>query len=78
MIKVEKINPDNRKDVQRYIDIQFKLYEGHPQWVPPILIDRRSQFNKKKHPFFEHSDADFFIATKWFCWAVIRYASLME
>ena len=64
MIKVEQINPDNKKDVQRYIDIQFKLYKDHPQWVPPILIDRRAQFNKKKHPFFEHSDADFFIASK--------------
>jgi hypothetical protein len=64
MIQVEKINPASKKDVQRYIDIQYKLYEDHPQWVPPILIDRRAQFNKKKHPFFEHSDADFFIATK--------------
>jgi hypothetical protein len=27
-------------------------------------MDRRAQFNKKKHPFYEHSDADFFIATK--------------
>jgi hypothetical protein len=64
MVKVEQINPDSRKDVNRYIDIQFKLYKDVPQWVPPILIDRRAQFNKKKHPFFEHSDADFFIATK--------------
>ena len=64
MIKVEKINPANKKDVQRFINIQFKLYKDCEQWVPPILIDRRAQFNKKKHPFYEHSDADFFIATK--------------
>jgi hypothetical protein len=64
MIQVEQINPDSRKEVQRFIDIQFKLYKDVPQWVPPILIDRRAQFNKKKHPFFEHSDADFFIASK--------------
>lgn len=64
MITVEMIDTTDRKQVQRYIDIQFKLYEDCPQWVPPILIDRRVQMNKKKHPFYEHSDADFFIAVK--------------
>lgn len=64
MIKVEKINPADRKHVQRYINIQYKLYQDCEEWVPPILIDRRAQFDKKKHPFYEHSDADFFIATK--------------
>ncbi|MEJ2756869.1 MAG: hypothetical protein P8046_00175, partial [Anaerolineales bacterium] len=64
MIKVEQIDPADRKQVKRFMDIQFRLYQDCPQWVPPILIDRRAQFNKKKHPFYEHSDADFFIATK--------------
>lgn len=64
MIKVEKIDTNDRKQVKRFIDIQFKLYEDCPQWVPPILVDRRMQLNKQKHPFYEHSDADFFIAVK--------------
>ncbi len=64
MVTVEQINPDDRKQVNRFIKIQYNLYGDCEQWVPPILIDRRAQFNKKKHPFYEHSDADFFIATK--------------
>jgi len=64
MVTVEQIDPSNKKDVHRFIKIQFDLYQDNKNWVPPILIDRRAQFNKKKHPFYEHSDADFFIATK--------------
>lgn len=64
MIIVEKIDTADKKQVKRFIDIQFKLYEDCPQWVPPILIDRRAQLDKSKHPFYEHSDADFFIAVK--------------
>lgn len=64
MIRVEKIDPASKKDVKRFMQIEFDLYQDHPQWVPPILIDRRNQFNKNKHPFYEHSDADFFIAIK--------------
>lgn len=64
MVIVEQIDSGDKKQVNRYIDIEYELYENHPQWVPPILIDRRMQLNKKKHPFYEHSDADFFIATR--------------
>ncbi|MFN2145150.1 MAG: hypothetical protein ACK2T7_07335 [Anaerolineales bacterium] len=64
MVTVEMIDTSDRRQVKRFIDIQFKLYQDCPQWVPPILIDRRAQLNKKKHPFYEHSEADFFIAVK--------------
>ena len=64
MVTVEMIDTGDRKQVKRYINIQYKLYQDCPQWVPPILIDRRDQLNKSKHPFYEHSEADFFIAVK--------------
>jgi hypothetical protein len=32
--------------------------------VPPLYIDAETQLNRKKHPFYEHSDADFFIAVR--------------
>lgn len=64
MITVEQIDTRSKADVNRYIKIEYKLYQDHPQWVPPILIDRKAQLNKRKHPFYEHSDADFFIASE--------------
>ncbi len=64
MVTVEMIDTRTESRSSGIIDIQFKLYQDCPQWVPPILIDRRAQLNKKKHPFYEHSDADFFIAVK--------------
>jgi hypothetical protein len=64
MLNVEKIDTNNKSFVNRFIRIPYRLYEKHPQWVPPILIDAETQLNRKKHPFYEHSDADFFLATK--------------
>jgi hypothetical protein len=64
VIKVEKINTASKVDLNRYIRIPFKIYHNCSQWVPPIIIDRKAQLNKNKHPFYEHSDADFFIATR--------------
>jgi GNAT superfamily N-acetyltransferase len=40
------------------------LYKGTPQWVPPFYQDIELMLNKKKHPFYELNDADFFVARR--------------
>src|SRR4030042_1835011 len=62
MIEIEKIDTNNKKMVKRFVRVPFRLYANHAQWVPPLLIDAETQLNRSKHPFYEHSDADFFIA----------------
>jgi len=64
MVKVEKIDTNSKAQVRRFVAIPYRLYAGHPQWVPPLYIDAEMQLNRKKHPYYEHSDADFFIATR--------------
>jgi len=64
MLTIEKIDTTQKALVDRFINVHAKLYKGCPQWVPPIKSDIRLMLNKKKHPFHEHSVADFFIAVK--------------
>ena len=64
MLTVEKIDTDDKAQVGRFVRIPYRLYENHPQWVPPLFIDAETQLNRRKHPFYEHSDADFFIAVR--------------
>jgi hypothetical protein len=64
MLNIEKIDTNNKDQVKRFVRIPYRLYANHPQWVPPLFMDAEIQLNRTKHPFFEHSDADFFMATK--------------
>jgi hypothetical protein len=64
MVAIEKIDTQLAKQVQRFVRIPFMLYKDNPRWVPSLLLDAKTQLNRQKHPFFEHSDADFFIAVK--------------
>lgn len=64
MVTVEKIDTTGKADVQRFIQLPFKLYEKDRQWVPPILVEHKEQLDRRKHPFYEHSEADFFIAVR--------------
>lgn len=54
-----------RKDhVRRFVQLPLRLYRASRQWVPPILSDVRLQLNRQKHPYYQHSDADFFLAVQ--------------
>src|SRR5574341_2129116 len=62
MLTIEKVDTNNRSQVRQFVGFPFKLYKDSPQWVPPLFTDSYLQLNRKKHPFFEHSDADFYLA----------------
>jgi GNAT superfamily N-acetyltransferase len=64
MVNIEKIDTSNKAQVKRFIELPFPMYADTPQWVPPIRIDIAASLNPKKHPYYEHSFADFFIATR--------------
>ena len=64
MLSIEKIDTTNKNQVHRFVHIPYRLYANHPQWVPPLLMDAQTYLNKQKHPYFEHSDGEFFIATR--------------
>jgi hypothetical protein len=64
MLTVDKIDTRNKAQVRRFVSIPYRLYAKCKQWVPPLLMDVNTQLDREKHPFFEHSDADFFIVSR--------------
>jgi hypothetical protein len=60
-MKIHQINPNNRRDVRKFVRFPFELYKSTPQWVPPFVAEMEASL-QGKHPFFQHSEADFFIA----------------
>lgn len=64
MLNIEKVDTENKKQVKRFVELPFRIYANCPQWVPPLNVDAYNQLNRKKHPFHEHSDVDFFLAVR--------------
>ncbi|MBK7453200.1 MAG: hypothetical protein IPJ46_05650 [Anaerolineales bacterium] len=64
MLSIEKVDTDNKKQVKRFVELPYRIYAGCVQWVPPLNIDAYNQLNRKKHPFHEHSDVEFFLAVR--------------
>jgi len=64
MLTIEQIDVKSKKQVNEFIDLPFRLFSKHPQWVPPFIGDIKIMLNREKHPYYEHSDADFFVAKR--------------
>jgi hypothetical protein len=61
MYSIEKVDTTSKGQVNRFVRLPFRLFNHHGYWVPPLLVDSVTYLNREKHPFFEHSDADFFL-----------------
>lgn len=64
MVQIELVDTHSKKQVHEFVQFHYDLYRKCPQWVPPFYSDIEMMLNKEKHPFYEHSDADFFVAKR--------------
>lgn len=64
MTPIELVAVKSAGDVQQFIRFPWKIYKRDPFWVPPLILEMKGLLNKSKHPFFEHSSADFFLARR--------------
>lgn len=59
---IQNIDPTNTKQVNKFINLPYKIYGNHTQWVPPLNSDIRYMLNHQKNPFYKHSKAIFLLA----------------
>ncbi len=64
MLTIEQLDTTQIAQRRRFSHLPFQFYKNTPQWSLPILIDVETALNRQKHPFYEHSEADFFIAVR--------------
>lgn len=59
---VDAVDLRSPRDVRRFIDLPYRLYRGNPYWVPPLRSETRVALDPSRHPFYEHSEAVFYLA----------------
>lgn len=51
-------------DLRRFIALPYRLYADDPLWAPPLRRDVRTLLSRRKNPFFEHAEAEYFLARR--------------
>jgi GNAT superfamily N-acetyltransferase len=52
-----------KKDLDAFIQVPWEIYKDDPNWVPPLLIERKEALSDK-NPWFEHA--------QWCAWIAYR------
>jgi GNAT superfamily N-acetyltransferase len=51
-----------RRELRTFIRLPWRLYQGIDNWVPPLISERKRHLDRRSNPFFEHAEAEYFIA----------------
>ena len=53
-----------KRELKRFVKVPFALHREHPQWVAPLVFERMEFLNREKNPYFEHAEAEYFVAER--------------
>jgi hypothetical protein len=61
-MEIRLVSPQNKSDQRKFIQFPFDLYKNNSYWVPQMRSDTKYVMDRSVYPFYQHSEADFFIA----------------
>jgi GNAT superfamily N-acetyltransferase len=54
----------SRRELKGFVKVPFRLHRDHPQWVAPLVFERMEFLDREKNPYFEHAEAEYFLAER--------------
>lgn len=60
---IVQVLPGDKVRAKQFMRLPYRLYADAPQWAPETFRrDQLRQLDPRKHPYYEHSEAAFFLA----------------
>jgi hypothetical protein len=53
-----------KRDLNAFIKLPFRIHKDHSRWVAPLIFDRKAFLDRSKNPFFDHAEAEYFLAER--------------
>jgi hypothetical protein len=64
MSAISILSVSGKTNLKDFLLVPFTVYKDDPNWVAPLFLERQDHLNQKKNPFFEHAEAQLFVAYK--------------
>src|SRR4051812_30402102 len=59
---VDIVPVHTREQWRDFHHVPYRVYRDDPNWIPPLLLERKFHFDPKHNPFFQHARAAFWLA----------------
>jgi hypothetical protein len=63
-LAVDIIPANSNAELERFIRLPMRLTAHDPKYIAPLMFERREALSRKVNPFFQHADAQFWLAQK--------------
>jgi hypothetical protein len=60
-LPIDILEVSSRRDLDLFIRVPWGIYADDPNWIPPLVVERKGALSDK-HPFFEHASWQGFVA----------------
>jgi GNAT superfamily N-acetyltransferase len=64
MSNIDIIPVTNKPALKKFVDLPYRLYAHDPNWVPPLKAEVYGLLTPGKNPWFEHGEAQYFVAQR--------------
>ena len=54
----------NRRQRKQFLNLPWQLYDGDPNWVPPLRQNQKELVGFARHPFYDDAEGQTFLAIK--------------
>ena len=61
-LRIEPVS--NRRQLDQFIRLPARLYNGHKGFVAPLVLERRDSLRDDKNPYFRHGQAQYWLALR--------------
>ena len=61
---IEIVPVTTRAEMDAFIRLPYRLHEGDPTWVPPLLMERREALDPAKNPFLRRASVRYWLARR--------------
>ncbi len=60
MVQIKKVK--SKKDLKAFINFPYTHYANEPLYAPDLKLIQKETLDRKKNPFFNHAEAEYFMA----------------
>jgi len=64
MSHLEIIPVSTRRERKLFFDYPWDLYQGDPNWIPPLRLVQKELLNYRSHPFYDTAEIQTFVALR--------------
>lgn len=64
MGRIDLVAVSTPAELDRFITLPMRLYAGDASYVAPLVLERREALSPAKNPYFQHAEAQFWLARR--------------